>query len=155
MLRSTANPERNLDILTRVEAGESISSVARSHGITPERGRQIFHRMGRIRKRSERYGLPWPSDGQTGKPRVDIDDRTEVEALPISARARNCLARFNVRTVADLKLFTDDDLLHIPMFGAGCLADVRRIIPAREYGPYLPLRIVGGRKWFAPIEDEL
>jgi Bacterial RNA polymerase, alpha chain C terminal domain len=48
-----------------------------------------------------------------------------VEDLLLSVRSCNCLKRQGIRTVGDLIMRSEQDLLRIQWFGAGCLAEVR------------------------------
>jgi hypothetical protein len=59
-LTFTRNPERNFDILTRVEAGETFTAAAGRYGLCCESGRQIVAKMRRIRAGRKRWGGPWP-----------------------------------------------------------------------------------------------
>lgn len=51
---------------------------------------------------------------------------TDIEQLGFSVRTHNCLKRAKIDTVEQLAQVSDDDLLRIRSFGAGCLAEVRR-----------------------------
>lgn len=53
-----------------------------------------------------------------------------IEELDPSVRLYNCLKRTGINTVEQLSQMTDDDLMKIRCFGAGCLAEVRAKIAA-------------------------
>lgn len=60
-----------------------------------------------------------------------IEAGARIEALALSARARNALAAANVLTVADLCRRTRDDLLRLPSFGRMSLNEVAAALSAR------------------------
>lgn len=51
-----------------------------------------------------------------------------IEELKLSARTYNCLKRKKINTVEQLMGMSDDDLMKIRSFGAGCLKEVREKI---------------------------
>ena len=51
-----------------------------------------------------------------------------IEELNLSVRTYNCLKRKGINTVEQLMGMSDDDLLRIRSFGAGCLKEVREKI---------------------------
>lgn len=51
-----------------------------------------------------------------------------IEELNLSVRTYNCLKRKKINTVEQLMGMSDDDLMGIRSFGAGCLKDVREKI---------------------------
>lgn len=71
-----------------------------------------------------------------------------VEELGLSTRTRNCLRRARIRTVDELAQRTPGDLLRIPGFGAGCLAEVVRVLGER--GLSLGNHPVGRSAWAIP-----
>ena len=60
-----------------------------------------------------------------------------IEELNFSVRTYNCLKRKGIDTVDQLKDLSDDDLLNIRSFGAGCLKEVRAKIQGKPmiHGP--------------------
>lgn len=49
----------------------------------------------------------------------------------LGAMAHNCLGRAGLRTVGAVASASDEELLALPGFGVGCLAQTRRVIPRK------------------------
>lgn len=58
-----------------------------------------------------------------------------IEELNFSVRTYNCLKRKKIDTVEQLRDISDDDLLSIRSFGAGCLKEVRSRIKGKPVIP--------------------
>lgn len=58
-----------------------------------------------------------------------------IEEMKFSARTYNCLKRKKIDTVEQLAEMTDDDLMEIRSFGAGCLKEVRQKIQGKPAIP--------------------
>ncbi|MCS6815274.1 MAG: DNA-directed RNA polymerase subunit alpha [Cyanobacteria bacterium] len=72
------------------------------------------------------------------EPTEDIDDGTEnpnsqipIEELQLSVRAYNCLKRAQINTVADLLVYTYEDLLEIKNFGQKSAEEVTEALRSR------------------------
>jgi DNA-directed RNA polymerase subunit alpha len=59
-------------------------------------------------------------EAESGSPDLDLP----IEALDLSERPRNCLRRAQVKTVGELVMRTEDDLLNITNFGQKSLEEV-------------------------------
>ena len=60
------------------------------------------------------------AEAESGSPDLDLP----IEALDLSERPRNCLRRAQVKTVGELVMRTEDDLLNITNFGQKSLEEV-------------------------------
>jgi DNA-directed RNA polymerase subunit alpha len=56
-----------------------------------------------------------------------------VSALQLSARANNCLANENIRTMRDLLAYSEADLLRLPNFGRVSLQEVKLALAQHGY----------------------
>lgn len=56
------------------------------------------------------------------------EDAIPLKQLKLSKRSHNCLTRVGIATVQELEQKTDEELLEISNFGAGCLAEVREAL---------------------------
>lgn len=72
------------------------------------------------------------------EPTEDVDDGTEnpnsqipIEELQLSVRAYNCLKRAQINTVADLLVYTYEDLLEIKNFGQKSAEEVTEALRSR------------------------
>lgn len=72
------------------------------------------------------------------KPEEDNQkNQIPIEELQLSVRAYNCLKRAQINTVADLLLYTEEDLLEIKNFGQKSAEEVVQALKAR-FGLTLP-----------------
>jgi DNA-directed RNA polymerase alpha subunit len=65
---------------------------------------------------------------QVGRPGVALAPGTDVDQLPISARAKNALRSADVSTVEELLKRSDADLLAIDAIGERSLAQIRTLL---------------------------
>ncbi|MBN1139881.1 MAG: sigma-70 family RNA polymerase sigma factor, partial [Anaerolineae bacterium] len=97
--------------------------------------------LGGIKIRLERYRkamLVRPVQQQSTPPLTQADPAqvepspgdVSIDVLDLSARAHNCLIRSQVRTISQLAVLTDEQLLDIRNLGVGCLAEIRQKIEA-------------------------
>jgi DNA-directed RNA polymerase subunit alpha len=73
-----------------------------------------------------------PSQTRTTK-----KNQIPIEELQLSVRAYNCLKRAQINTVADLLLYTEEDLLEIKNFGQKSAEEVVQALKTR-FGLTLP-----------------
>ena len=66
----------------------------------------------------------WIKDKLGDRDPLDID----VEELEFSVRALNCFKNEGIRTVRDLVVLTEAELLHTPNFGRRTLREVKEIL---------------------------
>lgn len=66
----------------------------------------------------------WIKDKLGGRDPLDIG----VEELEFSVRALNCFKNEGIRTVRDLVVLTEAELLHTPNFGRKTLREVKEIL---------------------------
>ena len=66
----------------------------------------------------------WIKDKLGDRDPLDID----VEELEFSVRALNCFKNEGIRTVRDLVVLTEAELLHTPNFGRKTLREVKEIL---------------------------
>ncbi|GBC86857.1 DNA-directed RNA polymerase subunit alpha [bacterium HR12] len=81
-------------------------------------------------------GLPLDADARAVARRLGRGSSDlPIDVLPLSTRARNCLRRAGITTLRELVQRTLEDLLRIPGFGAGCLAEVSRAVDQPGQAP--------------------
>ncbi len=103
-----------LDIETSgsLTPGEAVSSAGKTLrellGLFADMGEGIGLELGEI------------SVPESGSPDLDLP----IEALDLSERPRNCLRRAQVKTVGELVIKSEDDLLNITNFGQKSLEEV-------------------------------
>jgi hypothetical protein len=71
-------------------------------------------------------GHPEPRDDGTG---VTIAAAWPPGSVTVETRTRNALLADGFATLSDVAGCTEGDLMDVPTFGAGCLAEVRRVLP--------------------------
>lgn len=115
-----------LDIETdgSMEPGEALSSS----------GKTLRELLGLFADLGEGVGLELGDVAATESTSPDLD--LPIEALDLSERPRNCLRRAQIKTVGELVLKTEDDLLNITNFGQKSLEEV--IAKLDELGLSLP-----------------
>lgn len=115
-----------LDIETdgSMEPGEALSSS----------GKTLRELLGLFADLGEGVGLELGDVAATESASPDLD--LPIEALDLSERPRNCLRRAQIKTVGELVLKTEDDLLNITNFGQKSLEEV--IAKLDELGLSLP-----------------
>jgi hypothetical protein len=63
------------------------------------------------------------------------DDNVPIDQLGLSVRAYNCLTLAGITSIRDLLNYPDHQLLRIPNFGTGSLAEVRRKLLQHDFNP--------------------
>jgi DNA-directed RNA polymerase subunit alpha len=84
------------------------------------------------------------SRGGPGSPEAQMEARLNmaITELKLSVRANNCLEAEGIRTVRDLVLRTEDQLLEVRNFGETTLSEVREKLQA--LGMHLGMRVASG-----------
>lgn len=62
------------------------------------------------------------SDTQTT---YGMRDDMSIDELELSVRSFNCLKRANINTIGELRLMTDEDLMHVRNLGRKCICEIR------------------------------
>jgi len=107
-----------------MDPGEALSSS----------GKTLRELLGLFADLGEGVGLELGDVAATESTSPDLD--LPIEALDLSERPRNCLRRAQIKTVGELVLKTEDDLLNITNFGQKSLEEV--IAKLDELGLSLP-----------------
>ncbi len=97
-------------------------------------GKTLRELLGLFADLGEGLGLELGDVAATESTSPDLD--LPIEALDLSERPRNCLRRAQIKTVGELVLKTEDDLLNITNFGQKSLEEV--IAKLDELGLSLP-----------------
>ena len=78
-----------------------------------------------------------------GQPLPVADADLPIELMAVGVRAYNRLVAAGVKTLADLRAMSDHDLLALPGFGAGSLADVHEALSDKRLREARELRQMG------------
>ena len=91
---------------------------------------------------------------QVAVPRGPLDPRLDknIDELELSVRAYNCLKAANLKTIRELIIFKEDELLKFRNFGKKSLNEIKEILEKMELS--LGMKIIGGKPIKQDNDDE-
>jgi DNA-directed RNA polymerase alpha subunit len=124
---------RNERIFSERLSGRTLKSIGDEYGISAERIRVICEKF--LRKAKDYDRMKERLSSEVKKLKEDIrhfelqaSGGTSVDELPLSERTATALRAGNIKTVQQIRLMTNAELLALPNFGRKSLNELREIV---------------------------